>query len=129
MRRSLDRASDLIKAIDADFVFHPHLTRKTAATAVHGRHGDQKTAGFLSHADLNSPQHYVQEALPEADFDVVPALDDLLPLLAKPRRGSCCCRLVPETSRTNVPSFCPPDPFERKEKPRKPMSFRGFRSG
>lgn len=81
MRRSLGRASDLIKAIDADFVFHPHLTRKTAATAVHGRLGDAKTAGFLSHADLNSLSHYVKQALPEADIDVVPALDSLLPVL------------------------------------------------
>lgn len=81
MRRSLGRASDLIKAIDADFVFYPHLTRKTAATAVHGRLGDEKTAGFLSHADLSSLPHYVKAVLPEADIDVVPVLEDLLPVL------------------------------------------------
>jgi integrase len=82
IRRAFNRATDKLASVSPEgFAFHPHLTRKSAATAIKQGISREAAAQFLGHADLSNIHAYVPADIPEADVSVVPILDALLPVL------------------------------------------------
>ncbi|MBC7597184.1 MAG: site-specific integrase [Kineosporiaceae bacterium] len=87
VRRSFSRVTSVLDAItDEGFEFHPDMTRRSGATAIHKAEGGTRasTAGFLNHTNERTLPHYVAglEGIPTPDFSIVPALDELLPVLS-----------------------------------------------